>query len=307
MFRFLCQRALASVPVLVGVATLVFLMIHFIPGDPVDLMLGESASVADRDQLRQHLGLHLPLLSQYFAFWRHIVDGSWGDSLSYGRKVLPLILEVFPSTCALALASLLVACMFSVPLGVWAARRAGTLWDTGATGFALLGMSLPIFVTAPLAVLFFSIHLRWLPVAGSESPWHLVLPTLCLGAGLSGMLTRIVRTSVLETLGEDFVRTARAKGLSERAVLFKHALRNALVPVVTVIGNMLGGLLAGAVLTETLFDWEGIGKLFYSAFQARDYPLVQGIVLWIAASYVVIGILVDALYSAVDPRIRLEA
>lgn len=304
--RFLVKRFLGALPVLVGVATLVFLLIHFIPGDPIDLLLGDTASPEDRNHLREQLGLNWPLWKQYLLYWKHVFDGSWGQSLTRSASVLSLILDRFPATLGLAFSSLWVACVISFPLGVYAAKNAGRWPDSVSTALALVGVSVPIFVLAPLAVLFFSIRLRWLPVAGSGSFGHWILPSLCLGGGLAGILTRMIRTSVLECLSEDFVRTARSKGLSETKVLFRHTLRNAFIPVLTVMGNMLGGLLAGAVLTETLFDWPGLGKLFYSAFRERDYPLIQGIVLWIAVSYSLINIGVDFLYSVVDPRVRLE-
>ncbi len=306
MRKYILRRFIETLPVIFGVVTLVFLLIHFIPGDPIDMMLGESTQRADREKLRHLLGLDLPLVIQYLNFWKNIFFHSWGQSIVHSKSVLSLILECFPSTLLLSLSSLLLACLLSFPLGVLAAYRAGTWVDTLATSFSLLGMSVPLFVTAPLGVLEFSIRLRWLPVAGAETFAHLVLPSLCLSFGISGILTRMIRNSVLENLGEDFVRTARSKGLSEYSVLFKHTLRNALIPVITTLGNVLGGLLAGAVLTETLFDWPGIGNLFFKAFQSRDFPLIQGIVLWISAVYVLISFLLDICYSLADPRILLE-
>jgi peptide/nickel transport system permease protein len=306
MGTFLLRRLLGAIPVIIGVVTLVFLLVHFIPGDPVDMMLGDAADFKDKENLRRLLGLNLPLHEQYFSFWKNIFNGTWGYSIAFSRSVLSLILERFGATALLSTCALIVGVLVSFPLGVNAARRAGSAQDTFSVGFALVGMSVPIYVMAPIAVLIFSIGLRWFPVAGYGSFAHLVLPTLCLGIGLSGMLTRMVRTSMLETLGEDYIRTARSKGLAEKFVLFKHALRNAMIPVITILGNMLGGLLAGAVITETLFDWPGIGKLFYSAFQSRDYPLIQGVVLWISVSYVAINLFVDILYSIFDPRVRLE-
>ncbi|MEO5667043.1 MAG: ABC transporter permease [Bdellovibrionota bacterium] len=307
MLKFILRRLLGALPVIIGVVTLVFLLVHFIPGDPVEMMLGDAAEMADKENLRHLLGLNLPLWQQYLLFWKNIFNGTWGMSIAFSRPVLGLILERFGATLLLSTTALIVGMGLSFPLGVNAARKAGTATDTLSVGFALLGMSVPIYVVAPIAILIFSVHLRLLPVAGYGTFAHLVLPTLCLGFGLSGILTRMVRTSMLECLGEDYVRTARSKGLEERDVLFKHALRNAMIPVLTIMGNMLGGLLAGAVITETLFDWPGIGKLFFSAFQSRDYPLVQGIVLWIAVSYVLINIFVDVMYSVFDPRVRMDS
>jgi ABC-type dipeptide/oligopeptide/nickel transport system permease component len=307
MGSFILRRLLAAIPVIVGVVTLVFLLVHFIPGDPVEMMLGDSAAVADKVHLRHMLGLDLPLPQQYLLFWKNIFNGTWGTSIAFSRPVLSLILDRFGATLLLSVTSLVIGILLSFPLGVNAARHAGSKTDTFSVGFSLLGMSVPIYVVAPIAILIFSVNLRVFPVAGYGTLAHLALPTLCLGFGLSGILTRMVRTSMLECLGEDYVRTARSKGLAERDVLFKHALRNAMIPVITIMGNMLGGLLAGAVITETLFDWPGIGKLFFSAFQSRDYPLVQGVVLWIAVSYVLINLLVDILYSLVDPRVRFDS
>jgi ABC-type dipeptide/oligopeptide/nickel transport system permease component len=307
MFEYLCKRLLTSIPVIVGVVTLVFLLIHFIPGDPIEIMLGDTALASDKDALRKLMGLDLPLWRQYLFFWQHLLDGSWGHSITYSRPVLSLITERFGATAILSLTSLIVGLVISFPLGVLAARKAGSMTDTAAVGFALFGMSMPIYVVGPFAILVFSVWLGWLPVSGFGGVAHLVIPSLCLGLGLSGMLTRMVRTSMLECLGEDYVRTARSKGLGELSVLFRHTLRNAMIPVLTIVGNMLGGLLAGAVITETLFDWPGIGKLFFSAFQGRDYPLIQGVVLWIAVTYVFVNLLIDLLYSVFDPRVRLNA
>jgi len=307
MWSYIIRRVLSVVPVVIGVVTLVFLLVHFIPGDPVEIMLGDAAEAADKARLRELLGLNLPLIDQYVLFWRHIFDGTWGHSISFSRPVLALITDRFGATMYLSLASLIIGGAISFPLGVNAARKAGSLQDTCSVGFALLGMSVPIYVMAPIAVWIFSVQWRMFPVAGYGTFSHLVLPMVCLGFGLSGILTRMIRTSVLECLGEDYIRTARAKGLKEREVLFKHALRNAMIPVITIMGNMLGGLLAGAVITETLFDWPGIGKLFFAAFQQRDYPLVQGVVLWISVSYVFINLFVDLLYSWFDPRVRYDS
>lgn len=307
MRRFLIQRLLKTLPVIISVVTLVFLLIHFMPGDPIETMMGDNTGDVDRARIRELLGLNHSLPVQYLIFWKNIFWGGWGSSFSQpGRTVLSLILECFPFTLWLALCSLALALVISLPLGTLAACRPGTLIDKFSTSFSLLGMSVPIFVIAPLATLLFSIRLRWFPVSGSGSVGHLVLPTLCLGWSLSAFLTRVFRSSMLENLQEDFVRTARSKGLHEISVLFRHTLANALIPTLTILGNMLGSLLAGAVLTETLFDWPGVGNLFYKAFQMRDYPLVQGITLWIAIVYVVISLLMDLAYSWVDPRIRLS-
>ena len=304
MLKAAFRRLWESIPLIVIVVTFVFFLMKMIPGDPVELMLGDTASAADRDHLRKLLGLDRPLLAQYLKFWKDLFVGGWGQSISHSKSVLSLILDKFAATLILALSSLSVALFVSFPFGVWAAKKRGSIWDSAITILSLSGMSLPIFVVAPGAILLFSIRLRWLPVSGTGSILHLVLPSLCLGFGLSGVLMRMLRASMLDHLNEDYVRTARSKGLSETRVLFSHVLSNALLPVVTVLGGMLGSLLAGAVVTESLFDWPGIGKLFFSAFQSRDYPLVQGIVLWIAMSYVGIHLVMDLAYAWLDPRIR---
>lgn len=306
MTQYLLKRFWQTLPVIVGVVSLVFFLIHLVPGDPVDMMLGEGLQSVDHEKVRALLGLNHSLFEQYLAFWKHLLDGSWGFSFAQPkRSVLSLILEHFPATLWLAFSSLGVALVVSLPLGVLSAYKARSFLDKVSTGLSLLGMSIPIFVLAPLAVLLFSIRLRWLPVSGMGGFSHLVLPALCLGFGMSGLLTRMVRSSMLENLNEDFVRTARAKGLGEAAVLFRHTFKNALIPIFTILGNLLGSLLAGAVVTETLFDWSGIGNLFFKAFQSRDYPLVQGLTLWIALVYVGSSLLIDLLYAWIDPRIRL--
>ena len=306
MKDFLLKRILSSIPVIFGVVTLVFLLIHIIPGDPVDMLLGDSAQAVDRDAMRNALGLNQPLWGQYINFWKNIFVGGWGQSIAHSQTVLSLLLERFPASLLLSVCALIVGILISFPLGIFAARKSGTLVDTQIMLFALLGMSVPLFVMAPIAILVLSIYLGWLPVSGMGTLSHLVLPSLCLGVGLSGILTRMIRASMLDVLGEDYIRTAASKGLSDFYVHFKHALRNALIPVVTILGIMLGNLLAGAVITETIFDWPGIGKLFFSSFQSRDYPLVQGVVLWTSMSYVFINFAVDVLYSLIDPRIRLK-
>ncbi len=306
MSGFLWRRILQSIPVVFGVTSVVFFLLHFIPGDPVAIMLGDSADAADQENLRRVLGLDRSLPEQYLLFWRHLFDGTWGQSLVYQRPVFQLILDRFPPTLLLAFSSLLIALGISLPLGIAAARRAGQWVDAMSVGFALLAASIPIFVLAPMAILFFSVELRWFAVSGFSSAWDLILPALCLGVGLSGFFTRLIRTSVLEILSEDFVTTARSKGLRENIVIYVHVLRNALIPLLTVLGSVLGSLLAGAVITETLFDWPGIGRLFYSAFQSRDFPVIQGVVLWVSLTYLAINFLVDLLYSVVDPRVRRE-
>ncbi|WP_297528425.1 nickel ABC transporter permease [Thiohalobacter sp.] len=307
MPALLLRRLLATAFVVLGVALLVFLLIHLIPGDPVDVMLGESASAADREALRQNLGLDRPLGAQLLAWFEGLARLDLGLSLHERQPVTRLIAERLPATLELAAAGLGVTLLLALPLGLLAAARRNTPWDRGAMVFSLLGVSIPNFWLGPLLILVFSLWLGWFPVSGREAPASVVLPALTLGLSLAAILSRMVRSSLLEVLGEDYIRTARAKGLDARRVLLGHALPNALLPVITVIGLQLGALLAGAVITETIFSWPGIGLLTIEAIQTRDYPLVQGCVLFIALAYVLINMFTDLLYGFIDPRIRLGA
>lgn len=305
MGRLLLRRLVSTAGVVLGVAVLVFLLIHLIPGDPVDVMLGEAAQPADRAALRQSLGLDLPLHVQLFNYLDGLLHLDLGRSLHSQRPILHLLAERLPATVELALAALAVTLLLAVPLGLVAAARHDTAWDHGAMTFSLLGVSIPNFWMGPLLILVFALGLGWFPVSGREGAGAVVLPALTLGTSLAAILARMIRSSVLEVLGEDFIRTAYAKGLSRRQVLIRHALPNALLPVITVLGLQLGTLLAGAVITETVFSWPGIGLLTIEAIQTRDYPVVQACVLLIALTYVVVNMLTDLLYALIDPRIRL--
>ena len=301
------RRVLLAAPTLLGAATLVFFFIHMIPGDPVEVMLGETASAVDRARLRAALGLERPLLEQYLSFLAHAVRGDLGRSLRDGTPIAALVLGRLPATLLLAAAAGVIALVVAIPLGALSARHRGRWPDAAATGFALIGASVPSFFLGPLLVLVFSVWLGWLPVSGAESAASLVLPAITLGLGMSAILTRLVRASVLDALSADFVRTARAKGLSEPVVFLRHALRSALLPVTTIFGLQLGSLLGGAIITETIFAWPGIGRLTLQAIQGRDYPLVQGCVLVIAVDYVAANLLTDLAYRRLDPRIRFGA
>ncbi len=290
---------------LIGVVTLVFFLIHLIPGDPVEAMLGDSARVADREVLRHKLGLDQPLAVQYGIYIKSILQLDLGTSLRNQQPVLNLLLERLPATAWLAFAALLIAVALAVPLGVIAARRQGSAWDTGAMMASLFGVSMPNFWLGPMLILLFSLWLGWTPVSGMESLSSIILPAVTLGASLAAVLARMVRSSLLETLGEDYIRTALAKGLDESTVVWRHALRNAMLPVITLLGLQLGALLGGAVITETVFSWPGIGSLMVEAIQQRDYPVVQGCVLLIALIYVLINAGTDLVYRMVDPRITL--
>ena len=305
MPAFILSRLLSAVLVLLGVSCLVFLLIHLVPGDPVEVMLGEAAQPADREALRHALGLDQPLLTQLLHYFQGLLHLDLGTSLQSQRPIAELLWERLPATAELAAAALLVAVVIAFPLGVLAAVRKDSPWDYGAMSVSLLGVSMPNFWLGPVLILVFSVWLGWLPVSGREEAASIVLPAVTLGTALAAVLSRMVRSSLLEVLHEDYVRTARAKGLSERTVILRHALRNALLPVVTVLGLQLGVLLGGAVVTEMVFSWPGLGELTIESIQRRDYPVVQACVLLISTSYVVVNTLTDLVYGWLDPRVRL--
>jgi peptide/nickel transport system permease protein len=305
MTRLLLARLASALVVMLGVALLVFLLLHLVPGDPVELMLGDSARPADRAALRQALGLDRPVAVQLGDWLGGLVRLDLGDSLFSRRPVTELLAERIPATLELTVTALALAVLLALPLGVLAARHHGRPLDRGAMAFSLLGVSIPNFWLGPLLILLFSLGLGWTPVSGREGPASLILPALTLGTSLAAVLARMVRSSLLEVLGEDYIRTARAKGLGEGMVLWRHALGNAWLPVLTLLGLQLGGLLGGAVITETVFDWPGLGALLVEAIQRRDYPVVQGCVLLVSLTYVGVNTLTDLVYGWVDPRIRL--
>jgi peptide/nickel transport system permease protein len=305
MQAYIVSRLITAVWVIAGLTSLVFFLIHWVPGDPVEVMLGESAAAADRAALRHALGLDQPLLQQWGAFLSGVVQLDLGSSLYERQPVLELLRARYPATLELAALAFLIALVIAVPLGVLAAARRGTGWDAGAMGFSLLGVSIPNFWLGPLLVMLFSVTLGWFPVSGRSGALSLVLPAVTLGTALAAILSRMVRSSLLEVLGEDYIRTARAKGLSPFRVLVQHGLGNAWLPVLTVLGMQLGALLGGAVVTETVFNWPGIGSLLVESIQRRDYPVVQGCVLMISLCYVAINLVTDLLYGWVDPRVRL--
>jgi peptide/nickel transport system permease protein len=304
MTRFLIRRLVLTIPVLVGVATLVFLLIHLVPGDPVQAMLGENASPEDVADLRARLGMDRPLYLQYASFIKGAATGDLGTSLRTSQPVAALIAERVPATVELAAAAMLAAVVVALPLGIVAAVSAGTAIDHAATTLALVGISMPNFWLGPLLAIIFSVSLGWLPVSGRGTPAHLVLPAITLGAPLAAILARMTRASVIEELGEPYVLAARARGVSRTRVVLKHALPNSLIPIVTVLGLQFGAVLTGAVITETIFAWPGIGRLLIQSISARDYPAVQGCILLIAVTYVFMNVLVDVAYGLLDPRIR---
>lgn len=306
--RYLVRRAFSAGIALVGVCLLVFFLMHLIPGDPVDNMLGEMAPAAERDRLRQALHLDEPVTSQLARFARGIGDGTLGHSFRLPeRTVASLVTEVFPDTLLLALASMLVALVLALPLGIVAALRPGTWVDGASMGLSLLGVAIPNMWLGPLLLLAFSIHWSLLPGPAPDDPralGALVLPAVTLGTALMAMLSRMTRASLLGVLGEDFIRTARAKGLPSSVVVIKHGLKNALIPVITVAGLQFGALLSGAIVTEKVFGRPGLGSLLLGAISTRDYPVIQGTVLFVAALYVLVNLAVDLTYGLVDPRIR---
>src|SRR6266404_1479030 len=302
--RYLLARALYTVPVIWLVVSVVFLLIHLVPGDPILQMLGEGAPAADIAATRHLYGLDVPLGTQYLHYWRGVLHGDLGPSLRFNQSVTSLILHRYPYTLQLTIAALLVAILISIPAGVRSAQRRGRWDDKLLSVVSLFGLSFPNFALGPILILFFAIKLGWLPVSGSGTLAHLVLPAVTMGGALAAILTRMVRTSLLEELSHDYIRTARAKGLPEQTVVYRHALRNAMIPIITVLGLQFGALLAGAIVTETIFSWPGIGRLTIDAICNRDYYLVQGCILAIGLTYIAVNFLTDLLYSAVNPRIR---
>ena len=304
-------RLALTLPVVWLVVSLVFLLIHLVPGDPIQMMLGEGATPADIDALRHQIGLDLPLRTQYIHYWAGVLHGDLGSSIRLHETVAHLIWQRYPYTLALTLAALVLGLVLALPAGVLAAVRRGRWIDQALSVVSLFGLSVPGIALGPVLILAFSIELGWLPVSGANAggtaaiDWqYLVLPSVTMGASLAAILTRMVRTAMLEELGQDYIRTARAKGLSERAVLWRHALPNALVPIVTVIGLQFGALLAGAIVTETIFSWPGLGRLTVSAISNRDYALVQGCLLSIGLTYVLVNFLTDVVYRWINPRMR---
>lgn len=306
MAVFLAKRALQLIPVIWGVGTLVFLLLHFVPGDPVDIMLGETAQQANREALRAQLNLDKPVAEQYVLFWKGVATGTLGTGFISKRPVGSLIADRFPATFKLTIASLFWALLLALPLGVLSAVFRDSLLDRAVLMVTILGVAMPNFWLGPLLMLLFAVELGWVPVSGPGGLANFVLPSLTLGLGLACVLTRMIRATMAETLRQDYITTARSKGLSGRSVVLKHALKNALIPVITILGLQLGNLLTGTVITETIFDWPGIGELVYRGIQSRDFPVVQGCVLVIAATYVAANTLADVAYTYANPRIELK-
>src|ERR1700734_163190 len=306
ILRFVGLRLLLALPALWLILTMVFLLIHIVPGDPVAQMLGEGARAEDLEQLRHALDLDQPVRVQYFHYIVGIVHGDLGQSFRFQQPVARVIAEHLSAAIQLSIVALAVCALIGILGGILAAQKRGTATDTTVGVLTLFGLSVPNFALGPVLMLVFAVILGWLPVTGRGGPSHFVLPALTLGAALAAILTRMVRSSVIEELSSDYVRTARAKGLSESAVLFRHAFRNALIPIITILGLQFGTLLAGTIVTESIFSWPGIGRLAVQAISARDYPLLQGCILMIAVSYVLVNLLTDLVYAFVDPRVRFE-
>ena len=306
MLRYLVRRLLLTIPVLLGVATLVFSLIHLVPGDPAQAMLGDGASPQDIAELRTSLGLDKPLLEQYVTFLRHAIGGDLGRSFRTGQPVTTMIVERVPATAELAVAAMFVAILIAIPLGVVAAVWRGTAADYGAMTFALAGVSIPNFWLGPLLAIVFAVELGWLPVSGRGTLAHLILPSVSLGLALSAILARMTRASLLDELRELYVRAAQARGVSRVVAITLHALRNSMVPLLTIVALQFGAVLTGAVITETIFAWPGIGRLLIQSIGFRDYPMVQGCILLIAVTYVTVNLVTDLMYGVLDPRIRLE-
>jgi len=306
MARYFLKRFFLTLPALWLVLTLVFLMIHIVPGDPVEQMLGEGAAPGQLTQLRHALGLDLPLHTQYAHYLFQLARGDLGQSFNFQAPVRGIIFERYPATLQLAFLALLVCAAIAIPAGMLAAHRRGQTADRAVGVLTLFGLAFPNFALGPVLILLFSIELGLLPVSGRGGPLYYVLPPATLGAALAAILTRMVRGSMIEELSSDYVRTAKAKGLSTRVVLFRHAFRNALIPIITILGLQFGTLLAGTIVTETIFSWPGIGRLTVQAISSRDYPLLQGCILVIAVSYVLVNLLTDLLYAVIDPRVRLS-
>jgi len=300
----LLQRVAYTLPVVWLVVSIVFLMIHLVPGDPVALMLGEGAAPADIAVTRHLYKLDLPLSEQYWDYWKGVLHGDLGRSIRYNENVTKLLLQRYPYTLRLTLASLVVAIVLSIPAGVRSARRRNRWDDRAISVVSLFGLSFPNFALGPILILLFAIKVGWLPVSGAGSFASVVLPAITMGSALAAILTRMVRTSMLEELSQDYIRTARAKGLPEHTVVYRHALRNAMIPILTVLGLQFGALLAGAIVTEKIFSWPGIGRLTIDAISNRDYFVVQGCILAIGLTYIAVNFLTDVLYSLANPRIR---
>ena len=306
MGAYIRRRLIQSVVVVWGVSVIVFFLLRLAPGDPASLLLAESATPEQIEAVREKWGLNQPIPVQYMVFLGRALQGDLGNSLFFQKPALSVLLERLPATLQLSAAALAFSLLVAIPVGLISALRRDSLWDYFGTGLAMLGQAIPPYWLGIMLILVFSVGLGWFPTSGRGTVWHLVLPAVTLGSVLMALVTRLVRSGMLDVLGEDYIRTARAKGLPERGVIVRHALRNILIPLVTVLGLQLGALFGGAVITESIFAWPGVGRLALQAISARDYPLVQASVLFISVVYVFLNLAVDILYVYLDPRIRFE-
>ncbi|WP_400164453.1 nickel ABC transporter permease [Brevibacillus sp. TJ4] len=304
MFGYIVKRLLQMIPTLFGVSVLVFVLVHSVPGDPARMIAGPEASMEDVELVRERLGLNQPLYIQYFDYVTNLLAGDLGTSLRSGRPVAEEIMTRFPTTVTLTLMSVVILVIVGLFAGIFSATKPNSLRDNATMMFALFGISMPVFWLGLMLILLFSYYIPLLPSGGNGGLQHFVLPALALGLSSSAILARLTRSSVLEVIHQDFVRTARAKGVKEKFVIYKHTLKNALIPIITIIGLEFGHLLGGAVLTETVFSMNGLGRFLIQSIQFRDYPAVQGCVLFIATVFVVVNIVVDVAYGLVDPRVR---
>lgn len=306
MHRYILRRVFLLVPVMLGVSFVVFTIMFFTPGDPAKLMLGERAPAEEVARLRTQMGLDDPFLVQFVNFVTRALRGDLGRSLVTRRSVAAELFSRFPATMQLAAAAVLVAVLMGIPIGIISATRQYSFFDGASMALALVGVSMPNFWQGMMMVLLFSIAFRILPSSGYGTIWHLVMPALTIGTSSAAIITRMTRSSMLEVVRQDYIRTARAKGLSENVVINRHALKNALIPIVTVIGLQFGYLLGGAVLTETIFAWPGVGRFMVDAIRQKDYPVVQGGVLLLALTFSLVNLIVDILYAYIDPRIKAQ-
>jgi peptide/nickel transport system permease protein len=306
MIAYIIRRLFLLIFVLFGVVTLVFFLIHFIPGDPIDIMLGDYAVIADKEELRRDLGLDQPLFQQYYQYISGVLRGDLGISVHSKKPVLDEILERIPASAELMLGSMTIAFMIAFPLGILSAIKPYGFIDSFSMLVAFLGVAMPNFWLGPLLIILFAIQLDWLPINERGGLENLILPSITLGTAMAAMLSRMIRSSLIDVLGEDFIQNARAKGLKERRVIIKHGLRNAMIPVITIIGLQIGVLLSGAIITESIFDWPGMGSLLLEGINNRNYPLVQGCILVISSIYVIVNLITDIAYAWVDPRVRLS-
>ena len=304
MFQYTVKRLLSTIPVLLGISVMLFFMLRALPGDPAQVIAGDMATQKEVELIRHQLGLDRPTHIQYGHFLWRLMRLDLGNSIKTQNPVISEILPRLKNTAILAVTATLLACLLGIPAGIVAAVRPYTIWDILVTALALFGISMPAFWLGLMLIVMFSVKLHWLPVGGSGGIQFLVLPAVTLASLLVAAFARNTRSSMMETLSQDYITTARSKGLKEGAVIITHALRNALIPVVTVIGLQFGGLLGGTVLTETVFSWPGIGRLLVESILARDYPVIQGSILVFALLFILVNLIVDLLYGLIDPRVR---